>query len=113
MRVFMAWLQKILLIESPDNTSLQTWEMSLRGLFPLWVAVLLLVLGTIGIGFLYARERIHLSLFRRTLLIALRVAALAVVLLLLLRPVLLAEFHGERPRGVVLLIDNTQSMKQT
>jgi hypothetical protein len=31
---------------------------------------------------------------------------------LLFRPVLLAEFHGERPRGVALLLDNSQSMKQ-
>jgi hypothetical protein len=37
---------------------------------------------------------------------------LALVLALLLRPVLLAEFQGERPRAVVLLLDGTRSMQQ-
>ena len=41
-----------------------------------------------------------------------RTALIAFVLVLLLRPVLLAEFRGERPRAVVLLLDNTQSMHQ-
>ena len=37
---------------------------------------------------------------------------MALVLLLLMRPMLLAEFKGERPAGVVLLLDNSQSMTQ-
>ena len=42
----------------------------------------------------------------------LRTALIGLVLVLLLRPVLLAEFNGNRPRSVVLLIDDTQSMTQ-
>ena len=49
---------------------------------------------------------------RRLVLVLLRSAALGVLLLLLLRPVLVAEYQGERPRSVALLIDNSQSMKQ-
>src|ERR1019366_6394682 len=34
------------------------------------------------------------------------------LLFLILRPMLLVEFVGERPQGVVLLVDNSQSMSQ-
>ncbi len=51
-------------------------------------------------------------MLRRSILAGLRIAIVALVLVLLIRPVLIAEFHGERPRGVVLLIDDTESMKQ-
>jgi hypothetical protein len=41
-----------------------------------------------------------------------RIALVCFLLLLLLRPVLLLEFHGERARGIALLLDDTKSMKQ-
>ena len=34
------------------------------------------------------------------------------MLFLILRPILLVEFRGERPKGVVFLLDNSQSMQQ-
>ena len=74
--------------------------------------MLLLVAASAGVLFLYRRETARLSIVRRFILAGLRIAIIGLVLVLLSRPVLIAEFHGERPRGVVLLIDDTQSMKQ-
>src|SRR5690242_13910678 len=108
----MHWLQRLNLIEAPETTTLHSAELSWRGLFPLWLAVLLLVLASVGIVFLYLRENARLGVVRRTLLAGLRIAIVVLVLALLSRPVLIAEFHGERPRGVVLLLDDTESMKQ-
>jgi hypothetical protein len=108
----MNWLQKLHLIEAPEGTSLRSAELSLRGLLPLWLALLLLVVGAAGALVLYFRENARIGVARRVLLALLRTALIALVLALLLRPVLLAEFHGERPRAVVLLLDDTQSMKQ-
>src|SRR6185437_8220071 len=108
----MHWLQRLHLIDAPENTALYSAEVSWRGLFPVWLAALLLVAASAGIVFLYLRENAHLSVLRRSLLAGLRIALVALVLVLLVRPVLIAEFHGERPRGVVLLIDDTESMKQ-
>ncbi len=108
----MHWLQRLHLIDAPENTALHSAEVSWRGLFPVWLAALLLVAASAGIAFLYLRENARLGGVRRSLLAGLRIAIVALVLVLLIRPVLIAEFHGERPRGVVLLIDDTESMKQ-
>lgn len=108
----MDWFQRLLLRDAPENTTLQGAELSLRGLIPIWLAGLLLAACAGGIFWLYFQERVRLSLGRRLVLALLRTAAVGLVLVLLLRPVLLAEFKGERPRSVVLLLDNTQSMQQ-
>jgi hypothetical protein len=108
----MHWMERLRWIEAPENTSLRAAELSWRGLFPAWLAALLLVAAAAGIVFLYLRESVRLGVLRRSVLAGLRIAIIALVLVLLARPVLIAEFHGERPRGVVLLIDDTESMKQ-
>lgn len=108
----MNWLQRFHLIDAPPNTTLQSAELSLRGVFPWWVAVLILLLAGVGIALLYSLEGGRLGFVRRALLIFLRLGVVALVLVLLLRPVLLAEFQGARSRPVVLLVDNSQSMKQ-
>jgi hypothetical protein len=108
----MNWLQKLLLIEAPENTSLQAAKFDLRGVIPWWVAALILAICAAGVLFLYFQERGRFGVVRRVLLVTLRTAVIALVLLLLLRPVLLAEFKGDRPRNVVLLIDDSQSMQQ-
>src|SRR5690242_2727368 len=99
----MHWLQRFHLIEAPENTSLAAAEVSWRGLFPVWLAALILAVSAVGIVFLYLHENARLGILRRTLLAGLRLAIVALVLLLILRPVLIAEFRGERPRAVVLL----------
>ena len=106
------WLQRLHLIEAPEGTVLHSAELSLRGLLPWWAAVLFLLLGGALAFFLYFKETVRLAVSRRVVLGVLRTALIALVLVLLLRPVLLAEFHGYRQRSVVLLIDNTQSMTQ-
>jgi len=108
----MTWLHQLLGIEAPENSSLHLTELDFRGLFPGWVALVLLIAAAAGAYFLYARERARMSGVRRVVLALLRTATIGLVLFLLLRPVLVAGFHGERPQGVVLLIDNTESMTQ-
>lgn len=108
----MNWLQRFHLIDAPPATTLESAELTLRGVFPWWVALLILLLSGVGFAYLYAHEGSRLGLLRRFLLIVLRLGLVALVLVLLLRPVLLAEFKGERPRPVVLVLDNSQSMKQ-
>jgi hypothetical protein len=108
----MHWLQRLNPIEVPDNTTLHAAELSWRGLLPMWLAVLLLVAASAGVVFLYRRENARLGVLRRSVLAGLRIAIIALVLVLLSRPVLIAEFHGERPRGVALLIDDSDSMRQ-
>jgi hypothetical protein len=100
------------LIDAPENTALHSAALSWRGLLPVWLAALLLVAASVGVLYLYRRENASISRARRLLLAGLRIALIALVLVLLSRPVLIAEYHGERPRGIVLMIDDTESMKQ-
>ena len=93
-----------------DGTLVDTAELHFRGLLPWWMALILLVLLGAFTVLLYLRERARLSLPARLALAALRVGLFAIVLFLLSRPLLLAEFEGQRPRGVVLLLDKSQSM---
>jgi uncharacterized membrane protein len=104
-------LTKLLAVEVPANTSLRSAELTFRGLLPWWLATLIfLVLVGVSI-YLYRLERGTMGWPRRFVMIVLRCALLGLVLLLLARPVLLAEFVGQRPRGVVVLLDNSQSMQ--
>lgn len=107
-------LTRILAIDAPENTRL-VWppEPSFRGLTTTWLlALLLLVLiGIAGVVFFYLKEKGTLNVVRRVLLIGLRCALLFFLLFLILRPILLVEFRGERPKGVALLLDNSQSMQ--
>jgi uncharacterized membrane protein len=107
----MHWLHRLLAPDAPENAVLQSASLSLRGLVPLWVAGVGAVVLALAAGFLYSREHGPLGVLRRTTLILLRVATFS-LLLLLLRPILVAEYQGQRPRGTVLLLDNSESMKQ-
>jgi hypothetical protein len=106
------WLGRLGLVESPPGTTLESASLSLRGGLPWWLALLLLLLGGGLAVFFYFRESSRLSLPLRLVLVGLRTALIALVLLLLLRPTLLAQLAGERPRGVVVLVDNSQSMSR-
>src|SRR5690349_14818802 len=108
----MQWLTDFLGVEAPPGTRLRSAELAFRGLFPWWAAVLLVVLLAAGVFFLYWRERGRIDFVRRGLMATLRTALIALLVLMLLRPFLLAEFEGERAQPVVLLLDNSQSMKQ-
>src|SRR4051812_1262923 len=108
MNRLMQWLG----IEAPENASLIHAELAFRGLLPAWLAVVLLIaLGALTIS-LYLGERGKFGWFRRFVLAGLRIALFGLVLFLLARPLLLTEFEGQRNRGVVYLVDNSQSMTQ-
>lgn len=104
-------LTKLLAVEVPENTVLGSAELTFRGLIPWWLATLVFVALVALSWYLYSLERGTMGWPRRTVMIALRSALLGLILLLLARPVLLAEFEGQRPRGVVVLVDNSQSMQ--
>lgn len=108
----MNFLAKLLAFDAPANTALTSAELHFRGLVPWWIALLLLVALLAGVVVLYRFERGTFGPIRRAVMVGLRVAILALLLFLLARPMLLAEFEGQRPRGVVLLLDNSQSMSQ-
>lgn len=105
------WI-RLLGIDTPPNTVLQSTELSWRGLMPLWLALLIFFLSVPFVWWLYFLERGTLGWPRRIFLALTRTALIALLLFLLLRPVLLAEFAGENPRSVVLLLDNSKSLEQ-
>ncbi len=108
----MNFLTKLLAVDAPANTALTSAELHFRGLMPWWLAVLLLLALAVGVFYLYRMERGPFGPVRRAVMIALRVALLALLLVFLARPMLLAEFAGKRNRPVVVLLDNSQSMMQ-
>jgi len=105
-------LTRLLSVEIPENMTLRSAEVSFRGGPPVWLGVLLFLGFGALIVYLYILEKTKIGWLRRSVMAGLRLALLAFVLFLLFRPVLLAEFAGERPRGILLLADNTQSMTQ-
>src|SRR5436305_11167956 len=110
--MIMDWFNRLLTVDAPPGTRLRAAEWGLRGPLPAWSAALLFLALVIGCVWLYARESAQLGWGRRALLAALRASALGLLLGLSLRPVLMAEFAGERPRPVVVLLDNSQSLRQ-
>ena len=108
----MEWLIKLLGMDVPDNTRLQSAELSLRGPLPGWLALVLLLGVIVWVVYLYRLEKGTMGWPRRLLMSALRVTLLALLLFLLFRPVLLTEYEGQKPRNIVFLLDNSQSMKQ-
>jgi uncharacterized membrane protein len=91
---------------------LESAKLSFHGILSPWIAGFLLAAAAVGIFVLYFKERGKFGAPRRILMALFRVAVVGVALFLLTRPILVAETRGERPRGVVLLIDNSLSMTQ-
>jgi uncharacterized membrane protein len=106
------WMQRLLSADAPENATLQSATLDLRGLFPLWAAAVAVAVLALVVVLVYTREQGRIGMVRRTLLVLLRVAAFGLLFLLLLRPILVAEYQGQRPRGTVLLVDNSESLKQ-
>jgi hypothetical protein len=105
-------LLKLLGIDVPENTTLQSAEVGFRAPMALWLAILALLAAAAVIFFLYRREQGPVGRLGRTVMALVRVALLVLLVLLLFRPILLTEFTGERPRHIALLLDNSQSMMQ-
>ena len=86
------------------------FELSFRGWFPGWAAVLMGLAGTIAVALLYLREAGRLGIGTRLLAAALRAASLALILFLVMKPSLLWESRSERRRPIAVLADDSQSM---
>jgi hypothetical protein len=108
----MNWWHVLLGLDAPEHTALKAAAVSFRGLIPWWLGVLMLAAIGAGVFLLYSRERARIGVPRRALLAFLRLTAIGLVVVLLLRPILVAAFSGERPRAIVFLVDNSQSMTQ-
>jgi hypothetical protein len=108
----MTWLLRLLLIDTPERSTLESAEFGLRGMFPWWAATVLFVMLAAGVVALYFFEQMRMTVGRRLGLAALRAAAVGVLLVFLLRPVVVAVFQTERARPVAVLLDNSLSMQQ-
>jgi hypothetical protein len=98
------------LVDAPDNTVLAS-RPSFDFREPIWwLAAVLIPIITIGVVLFYCLERGTVGWIRRMFLIPIRIGLLILVLLLTFRPVLVAEFKGERTRQIVVLVDSSQSM---
>jgi hypothetical protein len=93
-------------------SGLESARLSFHGLLPPALAAVLAALAAVGVFVLYFREHGRVGALRRVLMAILRTAVIAAALFMLLRPVVVAETRGERPRGPALLVDNSLSMTQ-
>src|SRR5262245_1893156 len=95
-----------------DSTKLAGWDVAYRGPLSVELAVLIgVVLAAIGVLFYYF-DRAKTGVLRLVVLSVLRAAVFALLLVFLMGPVLEVQLSDERAHPVVLLVDNSQSMKQ-
>jgi hypothetical protein len=92
----------------PSGATWHDASWSLRASPSWWLLIPLILLGLASIVWFYRREK--LSRLARGTLIALRVATFLILALLICRPTLEATLRTQRPRPIVLLIDNSLSM---
>ena len=103
--------QRLFSIPHNGSETFRSLEVSLREVSPLlWtVGITLVLLAVIVLAYWFGDQRP--SLKRRLLLTVLRLSAVLVLCLFVFRPfTLTAVLEGERPRKVILLLDDTQSM---
>ncbi len=80
---------------------------------PLWLILLVIVPGfTALVWFLYRRERKDVGAGAKMLLTGLRTAILLLVFLMLLGPVLTVEIMKKRKSYILVLVDDSMSMKK-
>jgi len=84
-------------------------ELSFSSGWPLWLLVALAAVGALLIGLSLWRQR-HLSAGRRAILGVLQAAMLAIILVMLWRPVLLVERVKDRENVVAVVMDASASM---
>jgi hypothetical protein len=105
-------LYRLLGIDVPAAATAHSLELQLRGPLSWWLATLLALFLCALVFFLYVTENGKVSWVMRTLMTLCRAAALVFLVALICRPVLQAEFEATRLRDIVLLVDNSESMKQ-
>jgi hypothetical protein len=105
--------QWLLWVDVPGDAALTGVESSVRNTWAVSLTLLFVAISAAIVLALYYFESQRLGLVRRLFLAGVRTAVVGVLFFLLFRPLLLvAVFKGERPRGVALMLDNTQSMTQ-
>ena len=87
-------------------------EIVLRGSLPLWFAISLIVLAVVAVVAVYFRESMKLHPAQRIVMALFRGLALAAIIFLLCKPVIVSHDAATKPRPIAILVDNTQSMKQ-
>jgi hypothetical protein len=85
-------------------------ELAVRG-WPLWIGIVLGLLAAIAVGAIYVLESPRLRPVPRAIMALLRLAIVAVVAFLLLRPVWVQDNSGDRRRPIAVLVDVSESMK--
>ncbi len=94
----------------PLTTASLLAEITFRGVLPRVLVLGMVLFAVASAVWFYLRESVAIAPLRRAMLIGLRGLGFGVLGFLLLRPVWITEVTQERPRPVVLLLDNSQSM---
>jgi len=87
-------------------------ELVFRGSLSPWIAYGLIVAGFAAVIAVYFRESLKLSVGARLVMAILRGLAIACIIMLLRKPVIVKEDAATKPRPIVVMIDNSQSMRQ-
>ena len=104
-------LLKLLGARAEDAVDIARASLAFRGGISVgWVIFLLLILGA-AIYWMYRRTPVPISGRRKYTLAALRIAFIALVLVLFLRPVLALTVEGSIRRLLVVLVDTSASMQ--
>jgi hypothetical protein len=105
------WLLKFLGIKADPGATLTHPELSLRGTVPPAVVILIfLVLAALALLLYFREEGEDVGWFRRWTMAVLRIALLALLCLVLLRPVLSFTMENSVRRSLVVLVDSSKSM---
>jgi hypothetical protein len=107
----MSFFLKLLGAKVPDAVAIGNASLAFRGSIQVMLVLLLFGLLAVLAWWLYRKSPQTLPRSRQMLLTALRVAFLALLLAILLRPVLAFTVEGSVRRLLVLLVDDTASMQ--
>jgi hypothetical protein len=106
-----AWLAEWLGVPVPSNADSATWQLDSRWSWAPWATLLLVLVAIAWTISLYARESGTASRMYRTVLVALRLAAIGLVLVMLAQWALALWLTG--PPSIALVIDHSSSMDIT
>jgi hypothetical protein len=103
-----AWLAEWLGVELPTSSDVATWQLDSSWRVPPWATLVVVVAAVLWTVMLYMREASAASRAYRALLVALRVTAIAILLIMLAQWVLALRLTG--PPSLAVIIDRSASM---
>lgn len=103
-----AWLAEWLGVPVPSNADSATWQLDSRWSWAPWATLLLMLVAIAWTVSLYARESGSASRMYRASLVALRLAAIGLVLVMLAQWALALWLTG--PPSIALVVDHSASM---